>query len=94
VSTLVRCSSIGVWDLVGPGVEFAEEVAWSLCCQQYKLSSLEFTTLLVVVAIGRRHGRPLKVTPLHVVETFFESDRPSRDSGVFAKNGIAEWAVN
>jgi hypothetical protein len=96
VSKLVRSSRIGIWDILGPGLDFAEALAWSLCCQQYRLSSLgsssrifggfrrEFTGGASAAAIGRLHGRPLEVMPLHVVEGFLESERPSRDSGVLA----------
>lgn len=34
VSMLVRSSRIGVWDVFGPGLEWAEMLACSLCCQQ------------------------------------------------------------
>lgn len=40
-------------------------------------------------ATGRLHGLPLEVIPRHVVEGFLESDRLMSDSGVLAKNGIA-----
>jgi hypothetical protein len=95
VSMLVRSSRIGVWDILGPGLDFAEALAWSLCCQQYRLSSVGSSVRMPglrreppegssVAAIGRLHGRPLEVMPLHVVDGFLESERPSRDSGVLA----------
>lgn len=96
VSRLVRSSRIGVWDILGPGLDFAEALAWSLCCQQYRLSSLgsssrifggfrrELAAGASAAAIGRLHGLPLEVMPLHVDDGFLESERPSRDSGVLA----------
>jgi hypothetical protein len=100
VSMLVRCSRIGVWDILGPGLDFAEALAWSLCCQQYRVSSAGSSSRMLVgfrrelaegaaaFASGRLHGLPLEVMPRHVVNGFLESVRPSRDSGVFAKKGI------
>jgi hypothetical protein len=96
VSKLVRSSRMGVWDILGPGLDFAEALAWSLCCQQYRLSSAGSSVRIAegfrrescwggfAAAIGRLHGRPLEVMPLHVVEGFLESARPRRDSGVLA----------
>lgn len=96
VSKLVRSSRMGVWDILGPGLDFAEALAWSLCCQQYRLSSVGSSVRTLkgfkrelcwggfAAAIGRLHGRPLEVMPLHVVEGFLESARPKRDSGVLA----------
>ena len=39
VSMLDRFSRIGVWDSLGPGLDLADRLAWSLCCQQYNRSS-------------------------------------------------------
>jgi hypothetical protein len=97
---------MGVCDARGPGLDLADELAWSLCCQQYKSGSLGSSTrnlaTLVREARGdapgeapgdaareRRHGRPPAVIPRQVVAGFFESERPSKDSGVFGMNGIA-----
>lgn len=98
VSRLVRSSSMGVVDVLGPGLDRAERLACSLCCQQYNVSSWGSSTRsppafdrgggFDAAAIGRLHGRPLEVIPLHVVEGSLESDRPIKDSGVLAKNGI------
>jgi hypothetical protein len=96
VSMLVRPSRMGVWDILGPGLDFVEALAWSLCCQQYKFSSAGSSVRIVEgfrrdvagaslsAASGRLHGRPLEVTPRHVDDGSLESERPSRDSGVFA----------
>ena len=51
----------------------------------------EFDGGASAAVIGRLHGRPAEVIPLHVVEGFLESERPSRDSGVLAKKGIVDW---
>lgn len=92
---------MGVFDILGPGLDCVEALAWSLCCQQYKLSSLGSSVRILAglrrelpagassAVIGRRQGRPLDVTPLHVVDGFLESERPIRASGVLAKKGIA-----
>lgn len=37
---------------------------------------------VAAAASARRHGLPRAVRPLHVVETFLESERGRRDSGV------------
>lgn len=101
VSRLVLSSSrMGVFDARGPGLDRADRLACSLCCQQYRVSSpgsstRRFPAFVGVdtgegfdAATGRRHGLPLDVIPLHVVDGFLESDRLMRDSGVFAKKGI------
>lgn len=102
VSMLLRSSRIGLWDILGPGLDLAEALAWSLCCQQYEFSSAGLSVRMGFkrltgpassAVIGRRHGRPLEVIPLHVDAGFFESARPSLDSGVFAKMGIAVGQV-
>lgn len=77
-----------------------------MCCQQYSAASRGSSTRRLAApnratgdvvaprrATARRHGRPLAVTPRHVVEGFLESDRSRRDSGVFTKKGIFELAV-
>ena len=43
--------------------------------------------------MGRRHGRPLEVMPRHVVAGFLESERPIRDSGVLAINGMVVISI-
>ena len=101
VSKLVRVSSIGVLDPFGPGLDRADRLACSLCCQQYNFSSRgsstrNFTCLRGEIeesvvfeeAIGRLQGRPDEVMPRHVVAGFLESDRSICDSGVLGKNGI------
>lgn len=96
---LVRGSSrMGVLPIWGPGLEWAEAEAWSLCCQQYRSGSLGSSTLSLFFfdfglgepeSRGRLHGRPLPVTPRHVVSGFLESDLLTIDSGVLAvKEGI------
>ena len=102
VSKLVRSSRIGVFVVLGPGLDLAERLACSLCCQQYRLSSLGSSTRSLegfgrvgggggasAATIGRLHGRPPDVIPLHVVDGFLESDLLMSDSGVLAKKGIA-----
>jgi hypothetical protein len=96
VSMLVRPSRMGVCDILGPGLDFVEALAWSLCCQQYRVSSAGSSVRMVEgfrrevvgasssAAIERLHGRPLEVTPRHVDDGSLESERPSRDSGVLA----------
>jgi hypothetical protein len=96
VSMLVRPSRMGVWDILGPGLDFVDALAWSLCCQQYRFSSAGSSVRIVEgfrregagaslsAASGRLHGRPLEVTPRHVDDGSLESERPSRDSGVLA----------
>jgi hypothetical protein len=96
VSRLERSSRMGVWDILGPGLDLAEALAWSLCCQQYRLSSDGSSVRILEgfrrelgggassAASERRHGLPVEVRPLHVVDGFLESARPRRDSGVLA----------
>lgn len=103
VSRLVRSSRMGVVEACGPGLERADMLACSLCCQQYSRSSRGSSTrsfprssnippplfwLTPKAAIGRRHGRPPDVIPRHVVAGFLESDRATNDSGVLAMKGI------
>lgn len=88
VSRLVLPSSIGVAVALGPGLECADMLAWSLCCQQYRDSSRGSGFRDGCWAMGRRHGRPLEVMPRHVEEAFLESARARRDSGVLATKGI------
>lgn len=103
VSRLVRSSRIGVVDARRPGLERADMLACSLCCQQYRRSSRGLSTrslppkglppprlfwLRSEVAMGRRHERPPDVMPRHVVDGFLESERATSDSGVLAMNGI------
>ncbi len=102
MSRLVLSSSkIGVLDRLGPGLDLADRLACSLCCQQYRLSSRGSSArnlpparkkaageVVFALAIGRLQGRPEDVMPRQVVEGFLESERPTCDSGVFAKNGI------
>jgi hypothetical protein len=100
VSKLVRSSRIGVFDFLGPGLDLADMLACSLCCQQYRDSSRGSSArsrprlmrrvgpAVEPAASGRRHGRPLEVMPRHVVAGFFESDRSISDSGVFAMKGM------
>ena len=101
VSMLVLSSRIGVWDIRGPGLDLAEALACSLCCQQYNLSSLGSSARSFPyfvrggggsesVANGRRHGRPPEVMPRHVVEGFLESERLIKDSGVLAMKGMVK----
>lgn len=118
VSRLALPSRIGVLDILGPGLDLAEELAWSRCCQQYASgllgSSLTVSScaprppfpLLPLTGLGpwpgdaagegsvedmsgRRQGRPLPVTPRHVVPGSLESERLRRDSGVFGMKGMA-----
>lgn len=100
---LVRSSNIGVCFVLGPGLDFAERLACSLCCQQYKFSSLGSSIRrfprerggVPVAATGRLHGLPLDVIPLHVDAGFLESVRlTARASGVLAKMGIVEGGGN
>ena len=106
VSKLVLSSSMGVFDIRGPGLDRADMEACSLCCQQYRFSSrglstrsrpnLVFSGGDVVespAATGRRQGRPLDVIPRHVVAGFLESERSIRDSGVFAMKGMAAFSL-
>lgn len=96
---LVRFSKIGWFASWGAGLEPAEAAAWSLCCQQYRLGSLGSSTwsMFLDFKLGelesraRLQGRPLPVTPRHVVAGFLESVRLTMDSGVPAVNeGIVE----
>lgn len=98
VSRLDRCSRMGWTVRRGPGLDCAERLACSLCCQQYRFSPPRsgFTGRAGGAreaegerAIGRRQGRPLEVMPRQVDPASFESERPRRDSGVLATKGIA-----
>lgn len=106
MSRLVRSSRMGVLDIRGPGLECAERCACSLCCQQYSPASRGLSTRSWIVlncvtgrepapepVTGRRHGRPLAVIPLQVVEGFLESDLSRRASGVLTKKGIFKLRV-
>lgn len=97
VSMLVRPSRMGVAVPLGPGLECAERLACSLCCQQYRLSSLGsgvngrrlgLGEADSAAAIGRRQARPLEVMPRHVAFGLRESERPMKDSGVLATKGM------
>ncbi|KAH8664500.1 hypothetical protein BX600DRAFT_464561 [Xylariales sp. PMI_506] len=102
VSMLSRLSRMGVVFVLGPGLDLADRLAWSLCCQQYKSGSAGSSTRSFFrealraeagdadgdAESGRLHGRPLDVMPLHVVSGFLESERPNRASGVLGINGI------
>ena len=61
--------------------------AWSLCCQQKYVAPSSAPRVRCTATTpedrARRHGRPLVVMPLHVVAGFFESERDTRDSGVW-----------
>ena len=88
--------------VAGPVDAFAASVsAWSLCCQQ-KYAAAPISSSLSspatdvtartpspcgsLASIGRRHGRPDFVMPLHVVAGFRESERGRSDSGVTPVN--------
>lgn len=100
VSRLERSSRMGFVSRRGPGLDCAEWLACSLCCQQYRVSSprsilrprpLGDSVAAVAragVLMGLLHGRPLEVMPLHVEFGFLESARSRRDSGVLATKGM------
>lgn len=101
VSMLLLSFSGYNW-VAGPVDSFAANVsAWSLCCQQ-KYAAAPISSPLSSPAtdvtartpspsgsfasIGRLHGRPDCVRPLHVVAGFRESERGISDSGVTPVN--------
>ena len=98
VSRLDRASKMGWAFALGPGLDWVERLACSLCCQQYRLSSLGSsfgvrrmdTGAAAARAMDRRHARPLEVMPQQVELGSRESERPRRDSGVLATKGIVD----
>lgn len=88
VSRLVRFSFSRIGRNAGPGLDRAEWLACSLCCQQYSVSSDGSRRLRTEGVTARRHARPADVMPRHVEDGFLESERARRDSGVLATKGI------
>jgi len=62
VSRLALLSRIGVSDVLGPGLDLAEELAWSRCCQQYASGLLGSS--LTASSCAARPLRPLLLTGL------------------------------